>query len=45
MINLGILAGNYISIDRIYGEGRTQITPSSSAYIGPLPKISIGGLY
>ena len=25
---------------RIYGEGRTQIPPSSSAMIGPSPKIS-----
>ena len=24
---------------RIYGEGRTQTPPSSSATIGPLPKI------
>ena len=30
---------------RIYGEGRTQILPSSSATIGPLPKISIDRLY
>ena len=42
---LVFLAIFYISIDRIYGEGRTQILPSSSASIGPLPKISIDGLY
>ena len=42
---LVFLAIFYISIDKIYGEGRTQIPPSSSTTIGPLPKISIGGLY
>ena len=42
---LVFLAVFYISIDRIYGEGITQILPSSSAMIGPLPKISIDGLY
>ena len=30
---------------RIYGEGRTQIPPSSSAAIGPLLKISVDRLY
>ena len=30
---------------RIYGQGRTQIPPSSSATTGPLPKISIDRLY
>ena len=30
---------------RIYEEGRTQILASSSATIGPLPKISIHRLY
>ena len=34
-----------ISIDRIYGKGTAQIPPSSSATIGPLPKISIDSLY
>ena len=29
----------------VYGEERTQIPPSSSATIGPLPKISIDRLY
>ena len=29
----------------IYGEGRTQIAPSSSATVGPLPKVSIERLY
>ena len=30
---------------QIYGEGRTQIPPSPSATIDPLPKISIDRLY
>ena len=30
---------------RIYEEGRTQIHPSSSATIGPLPRISIDRLW
>ena len=31
---------------RVYGEeGRTQIPPSTSATIGPLPKISIDRIY
>ena len=29
----------------VYGEERTQIPPSSSATIGPLPKISKDRLY
>ena len=38
------LAIIYISLDKIYAEGRAQIPPSSTASIGSLPKISIDGL-
>ena len=46
VINLGIFSYFlYQYIDRIYREGRTQIPPSSSATIDPLPKISIDLVY
>ena len=39
------LNSSWIMDLRIYGEGRSQILPNSSAMIGPLPKISIDRLY
>ena len=39
------LNSSWIMDLRIYGEGRAQIPPSSSATIDPFPKISIDGLY
>ena len=39
------LISSWIMCLRIYGEGRTQMPPSSSATICPSPKISIDRLY